>query len=76
MQEPLEPGTVYEFAIEVWPTSNLFRAGHRLRLEIANSDSIIASSGRPHLTLRNVATNTIHEGGQRPSRLVVPFVPR
>jgi len=73
--EPLEPGTVYEFPIEIWPICNVFKPGHRIRLEIANSDSIIASQGRPHVTLRNKATNTIYEGGRKASRLVVPVIP-
>jgi predicted acyl esterase len=74
--EPLEPGAVYELPIEIWPVCNVFKAGHRLRLEIANSDSILATSGRPHVTLRAKATNTIYEGGGKPSRLVVPVIPR
>jgi len=74
--EPLEPGTVYEFAIEIWPICNVFKPGHRLRLEIANADSITASQGKPHVTIRNKATNTIYEGGKKPSRLVIPLIPR
>ena len=74
--EPLQPGTVYEFPIEIWPLCNVFKPGHRLRIEIANADSVIAASGRPHVTIRAKATNTIHEGGARPSRLVAPLIPR
>ena len=74
--EPLQPGTVYEFPIEIWPICNVFKPGHRLRIEIANADSIITSSGRPHVSIRAKATNTIHEGGSKPSRLVVPLIPR
>ncbi len=74
--EPLQPGTVYEFPIEIWPVCNVFKPGHRLCIEIANADSVVASSGRPHVTVRAKATNTIHEGGSKPSRLVVPVVPR
>jgi predicted acyl esterase len=74
--EPLSPGEVYEFAIELWPTCNLFKPGHRIRLEVANADSIIATNGRPHVTLRNQVTNTIYEGGRNPSRLVLPIIPR
>ena len=74
--EPLEPGTVYEFPIEIWPTCNLFQPGHRLRIEIGNKDSVIAANGRPHVTLPLKATNTVHEGGAKPSRLVVPVIPR
>jgi predicted acyl esterase len=74
--EPLEPGTVYEFAIEIWPVCNVFKPGHRLRLEIANADSVAAAQGRPHVTLRLPATNTVYEGGKKASRLVVPVIPR
>ncbi|HJQ62890.1 MAG TPA: CocE/NonD family hydrolase, partial [Burkholderiales bacterium] len=74
--EYMEPGAVYELPIEIWPVCNVFKAGHRLRLEVANSDSIIAANGRPHVTIREKATNTVHEGGKKPSRLVVPFIPR
>jgi predicted acyl esterase len=74
--EPMQPGTVYEFAIEIWPVCNVFKAGHRIRLEIASADSIIAAQGRPHVTIKAKATNTVHEGGRRPSRLVVPVIPR
>jgi uncharacterized protein len=74
--EPLKSGTTYELAIEIWPICNVFKAGHRIRLEIANSDSIIAANGRPHVTIKAKATNTIHEGGSKPSRLVIPVIPR
>jgi hypothetical protein len=48
----------------------------RLRIEIANSDSIIASQGRPHVTIRNKATNLVYEGGRKASRLLIPVIPR
>ena len=72
----MKPGTMYELPIEIWPVCNVFKAGHRIRLEIANSDSVIAASGRPHVTIKARATNSVHEGGSRPSRLVVPVIPR
>ncbi|HET9403484.1 MAG TPA: CocE/NonD family hydrolase, partial [Burkholderiales bacterium] len=74
--EPLAPGTTTGFPIEIWPVCNVFKAGHRIRLEIANSDSMVAANGRPHVWIRTRATNTIHEGGSEPSRLVVPVIPR
>jgi predicted acyl esterase len=74
--EALEPGVVYEFQIEIWPICYVFKRGHRVRLEISNADSIIASQGKPHVTIRNKATNSVHEGGRKASRLVVPVIPR
>lgn len=35
---PIQPGTIYKYTIHVWPTSNLFLPGHRIRLEISSSD--------------------------------------
>src|SRR5262249_8998995 len=33
----LEPGRVYEYTIELAPVGNLFRAGHRIRVEVASA---------------------------------------
>jgi putative CocE/NonD family hydrolase len=32
----LTPGKVYEYTIDMWSTANVFKAGHRIRLEIAS----------------------------------------
>src|SRR6266851_5161459 len=34
----INPGKVYEFTIDMWSTSNLFKAGHRIRLEVSSSN--------------------------------------
>ncbi len=34
----LTPGKVAEFKIDMWNTSNVFKAGHRIRLEISSSN--------------------------------------
>ena len=36
--EPLQPGQVYPFHIDLWATSNVFLAGHKLRLEVSSSN--------------------------------------
>ena len=36
--ELMTPGKVYEFKIDMWSTSNLFKAGHRIRLEVSSSN--------------------------------------
>jgi putative CocE/NonD family hydrolase len=35
---PLDPGKAYEFIVTVWPNSNVFQAGHRIRLDLSGSD--------------------------------------
>jgi len=37
-QSLLNPGEVYEFAIDLYPTSNIFLPGHRIRLDISCSN--------------------------------------
>ena len=34
----IEPGRAYEYQIDLWATSNVFKAGHRIRLEISSSN--------------------------------------
>jgi uncharacterized protein len=34
----LEPGRVYRLEIEMWPTANRFKPGHRLRIDISSAD--------------------------------------
>ena len=48
---PMMPGEVYAITIELFPTGNLFRRGHRLRLDIASSNfphfDVNPNSGEP-----------------------------
>jgi len=34
----IEPGKAYEYEIDLWATSNLFKAGHAIRLDITSSN--------------------------------------
>jgi hypothetical protein len=35
---PIVPDRVYEYRLDLWATSHLFKAGHRLRLEVSSSN--------------------------------------
>ncbi|WP_343714222.1 CocE/NonD family hydrolase [Inquilinus sp.] len=78
---PLEPGRVYAITIEPFATANLFKAGHRIRLDIASSNfpkyDVNPNSGEPEGMgrLKRVATNRIHLDRAHPSRIVLPVVP-
>ena len=80
--ELLEPGTPTELAINVGVTSNLFRAGHRIRLEISSSNfprydrnpNTGGPFGEDSRLIR--ADQTVYHDAGRPSRLVLPVVPR
>ena len=77
----IEPDAVYQYSIQVNPTSNLFRAGHRIRLDISSSD--FPNFDRNHNTgLDEYADGTLlsaqqtifHDHG-RPSHVTLPVIP-
>jgi predicted acyl esterase len=71
----LAPGQEYELPIEVIPTSNLFLQGHRIRLELANCDSLVQNNMWYRRTLPLAARNTVIQGAGK-SHVVLPIIPR
>ena len=77
----MSPGEVYEFRIELLPTSNLFRAGHRIRVDVSSSD--FPNFDRNHNTGKEdwadggllTATQTVLHDGAHPSRISLPVIP-
>jgi hypothetical protein len=76
--ELLNPGQVYKFAIDLWSTSNVFRQGHRLRLEISSSnfprfDRNMNTGQSAEVSSHSVAaTNMIYHDSEHPSALLLP----
>jgi putative CocE/NonD family hydrolase len=75
------PGVAVSLTITLYPTSNLFMPGHRIRLDISSSNhprfDVNPNTGEPlgRDRRRVVADNTVfHESG-RPSRVVLPLIP-
>ncbi len=75
------PGEVYPITIDAGATSNVFRSGHRIRLEIASSNfprfDRNPNTGRAiadEAELR-IARQSVYHGGQYPSALMLPVVP-
>ena len=61
--------------VEILPFSNLFKKGHRLRLEISNCDSPITDSIFTHqYSWFKVGRDTVHHSAKYASRLIVPVV--
>ena len=78
----LEPGEPYEYTIRLNPVGVLIRPGQRLRLDISSSD--FPNFDRNHNTgadfwsdaeLRT-ARQTVFHDRERPSRLILPVIPR
>ena len=78
---PIEPGKVYEYSINLWETSNVFKAGHRIRLEVSSSDfpryaRNLNTGNRSGMSAEILkARQTIHHSKRYPSRLVLPVIP-
>ena len=66
--EMMKPGGVYEVTIDLGPTSNLFAAGHRIRVDIASSNF---PRVEPH---PRKARNTVYYDSRRPSHIELPVI--
>lgn len=78
----LEPGAVHRFEIDVSATSTVFKAGHRVRLDVSSSSFPAAypnpntggdryDDGGPR-----AASQRVFHDAQHPSRLILPVIPR
>ncbi len=78
--EPVHPGEIYKYRIKIWPVSNLFMPGHRIRLEISSSDypqfapnpntgDVFGTSDRHQKALQKIWHDRDH-----PSALILPVI--
>ncbi|MGH2890946.1 MAG: CocE/NonD family hydrolase [Solirubrobacteraceae bacterium] len=78
----VEPGEVVEYAIEILATANLFRAGHRICLEIASIDVPTGVAGATnveyvpyHVCSSRTTLHHVFHDLSRPSHLLLPVIP-
>ena len=76
----MTPGQVYRIEVEAFPTANLFRAGHRIRVDVPSSNfpkfDVNPNTGEAEGTSRRprIAVNTVFLGGDRASHILLPFL--
>ncbi len=74
------PGTVRRVTVTLFPTANLFRAGHRIRLDVSSSNfpkfDVNPNTGEAEgmARRRQVARNTMFTNAARPSRVALPLL--
>ncbi|WP_419903239.1 CocE/NonD family hydrolase [Kiloniella sp.] len=67
--------------IELWPTSNVFRKGHQIRIEVSSSNfprydrNLNTGDLSPTAVETKIAHQIIHHSKQFPSHIVLPFIP-
>jgi predicted acyl esterase len=71
----LQPGEIVRVDVEIWPTSMLFKKGHRIRLDIQPRDGVGSASYMHYHADYNTGTNTVYAGGEYESYLLLPVIP-
>ena len=75
----VEPGEVYEFEMELYPTANVFERGHRIRLDVSSSNyprfDVNHNTGGDLYGGREyaVATNTVYHEADHPTHVELPI---
>lgn len=83
MAEPslIVPDYVYRYDIDLWATSNVFKAGHRLRVSVTSSnfprwDRNLNTAESPETGARTeTALNTVFFDSHHPSHILLPVIP-
>jgi hypothetical protein len=77
----VEADEIYEFTIDLWATSNLFKQGHRIRVEVSSSNfprfDRNTNTGEPigSDTEFVSALQAVHHSADYPSHILLPLVP-
>jgi putative CocE/NonD family hydrolase len=80
--EPLEAGKIYKYTIDLWATSNVFKAGHRIRVYISSSNfprfnrNLNTGEKTYGATRMEKARQTIYHDADHPSAIILPIIPK
>jgi hypothetical protein len=80
----MEPGQIYELHLDLWATSNVFKIGHRIRLEVSSSnfprfDRNTNTGGTIETETEKdfvQALNRIYHDAAHPSHLILSIIER
>lgn len=80
-QELMQPGELYEITVTPFPTANVFKQGHRIRVDISSSNfprfDVNPNTGEPLGMNRRAipADNSIWHDAEHPSHILLPIIP-
>jgi putative CocE/NonD family hydrolase len=78
--EMLSPGEIAPITVEAFPTSNLFKKGHKIRLDVSSSNfphfDVNPNTGAPEAKgfTRQIARNTLYVDAEHPSHVILPIM--
>src|SRR3990172_954149 len=81
-QQLMTPGEIYRLEIEPFPTANVFKKGHRIRIDVSSSNfprfDVNPNTGEPLGMNRRIerADNTLYHDAAHPSCVVLPILQR
>ena len=77
----MEPDEVYRVTVQLFPTSNLFLKGHRIRMDVSSSNfprfDVNGNTGEnPAVSaVKLPAQNSVYHDAERPSNILLPVIP-
>ena len=77
----MQPGQVTELEIDLWATSHVFLAGHRIRLDVSSSNfprfdrNLNTGGDQARDTTWKIATQKVHHNGRYQSHIMLPVIP-
>lgn len=78
----IKPGDIYKYTIDLWATSNVFKRGHSIRIEVSSSN-FPRFDRNPNTGLKPgedaellPATQTVLHDLDHPSHVILPLMPR
>jgi putative CocE/NonD family hydrolase len=79
--QPVPPGELLEYRIQILATANQFKAGHRLCLEITSMDVPTGTGAMTnveyipyHVCSSRTVTHRVYHDAERPSHLLLPVI--
>jgi putative CocE/NonD family hydrolase len=76
--EPVVPGEICEYAFTLPEVSNVFKAGHRIKLDISSMNSGKDQDAHTASYVLSISRPTVHKiyrDGEHRSRLILPVIP-
>jgi hypothetical protein len=76
----LEPQQIYELTVDLWAISQVFKCGHRIRVEVSSSNfplfdrNLNTGEDNASESRMQIAIQAVYHNAQHPSHIVLPMV--